>query len=235
MKSYLKIYLAICFSLLFCNSFAQQLKSDLVKMQNTYRNAKSFSINVQLLLFENASDVKPLNSFSGSVKMDGSNYFNEIMGQTFIKNSNYIVSVDHNAKRIIYKEVSKYSTSANMLSLSIDSLLMRYKSAKFIKTADACLTYELIPNSFGAIYNKILITVDTTNYTLKSIVYFYTIKSTYQKAIINYSNIQLNIPISSSEFSEKSYININGSNASPGKACKGYKISKVNKNYTINL
>lgn len=194
-------------------SCAQDWKTDLLAMNKTYLNAQSFSMDVLVESYQNASDTKPVISYKGKVAKKNENYFTFMTGKTTIINKRCVLVIDDGQKMILYKENNSAKNEASNFFT-----LVNLDSAMILMTKETDVTYSAISpieSSIQITYkgnsgSKQEIIINKVTNTLSRITYYSqnmdgNVK-TSTKVVVKYSTIKLNESIPDDFFSEKKYI-----------------------------
>ncbi len=92
------------FFMVTANLAAQNVDSDLEKIESIYDNNKKVIINKQINYYKNVADKKPEESVTSELKRDGSNYYSTAFNVETMVTKGVSVLVDHNSKTILLDE-----------------------------------------------------------------------------------------------------------------------------------
>lgn len=193
--------------------YAQDWKTDLLAMNKTYLNAQSFSMDVLVESYQNASDTKPVISYKGKVAKKDENYFTFMTGKTTVINKRCVLVIDDGQKMVLYKENNSTKNKGSDFFT-----LANLDSAMILMTKETDVTYSAISpieSSIQIAYkgnsgSKQEIIINKATNTLSRIIYYSqnmdgNVK-TSTKVVVKYSNIKLDESIPDDFFSEKKYI-----------------------------
>lgn len=197
---------------------AQNEKETLRAMYATYSSLSSLQMNVNVQLFAKSSDITPMQQSSGKVYKDGLNYFSEMMGRATLINKNCALIVDNSNRIIMYSEPEGKAKDQKTDDILPDSVLFGQSKMKTLSNKDNhhCIEvkYDNDPQ-----YDRIEMTVNTVNHTLEKIVYYFKPMNgrspLFEKLAISYTSIVINGDISSSVFSEKSFVSVSRNKVTP--------------------
>jgi len=225
--------IVVTVAVIFCaQAYAQTASDVLKKMNEVYKNAQSFSMNLEMKTFPVNNEKE--SSYSGKVVRSDIMYYSSLMGRVMVVNKNYSLLVDEGQKVITYSKIAApapkelYDNDFNKLA---DSSLTKRSQISFAGNASDKYVIEIKPLN-NTYYDKIEATINKTSFTLEKVVYYYKpIKDvSFSKISVNFNNVKLNDGTPASFFSESNYL----SNLSKGKVTgKGswasYKIINVPK------
>lgn len=216
-----KHYFSIIFLVSACisNVYSQDWKADIRELNKTYLEAKSFSMDIIVETYENASDIKPVASYAGQVAKKEESYFTSMIGKITILNRHCILVVDNRQKIIVYKQNNnKNSQPSNFFTITnLDSalfLMTKDVDVKYLvnSTTEKCI--QVTDKAMGG--SKMEIWITPLKNTLNKIIY-YTENTegntkVMKKVVVKYNNMKVNNSIPDEVFSEKKYIkkNISG-------------------------
>lgn len=208
MISIVKKCAALLLLLLPSLALAQLEKELLLKMNETYFEAKSFSMNATVNVYEKRLGPNPSASYSGSMYKSGGMYYSELMGKITLVNSSCALIVDEEQKLMVYGKpwkMSNVSSKANIPAM-LDSVLFANATLKMKAKDGRRSIIEIRPKNSE--YEKIEVTIGTAENTLQEVVYFFPANEDipYQKITITYTDTKINSKIPSSVFSEGRFI-----------------------------
>ncbi len=200
----------------------------LSKMRSTYENARSFSMGVTLKMYGSSTDATPSSSGSGTVMMSGNNYFSSMLGKTVLINNDFEMILDEKQKAIIVADAPSTHFKKQKANGIIDSSLYEGMQLKFLERSAAKIRIEMKSGDTESSYQYIRITINPVNYTLIEVEYLYAKNentvSPYEKAIISYSNILLNVKMPDTAFSNDKYFLKKGNKVIASSLYGSYKV-----------
>ncbi|HXC03313.1 MAG TPA: hypothetical protein VNZ86_01100 [Bacteroidia bacterium] len=215
----------------------KQGKEDLVKMNMKYGQSKSMSMHIAVKVFENKSQASDPTVYSGIMKKSKEGYYSSLKGLTTLMNDHCSLLVDDNQKLIVYGTGSAKNMNAFQekdIAPMLDSML--YKNNKVeLKSSGAGSKVYQITTGTGSFYEKMEVRLGVPNYTLDEIIYYYktTEEAPGSKVVVSYSSVNLDAPLSSSDFSEKKFVEKKGSRFVGIGKYAGYKIIDSSKNVSV--
>lgn len=201
-------------------------------------DALSYSASIDVNMYSNAGDVKPLQTYKGAVKKNKDNYYSSMLGKTIVINSNYGLMVDEKQKVIVIDAI-KEKNKAQQEALKRESLLMidtaltkNYRLKYLVNDTKTKIIELLFPE--GSPYKKMEIEIDLTTYFIKKAVYYIEKDKnqdySFEKISVAYSHVVLNAAPAADVFSEKKYVQIKGKDIKAASAYLAYKIIDQRKN-----
>lgn len=192
--------------------FAQSPIQMVIKMNDAYAKASSFTMNVQMDMFMGTNDVTPIQSHSGEACKSGNLYYSSIMGKTTVCNKECTVFIDDGEKTIIY---SKNPDDNKRNNEPVESIVPdtadfgKQASYTFGKGTSTGSRIVIVPVD-QSLYKKIEMVVNKTSFVLEELVYYYSDNEDFSSSLtsvrIRYTSVQLNAVVPSSKFSEKSFV-----------------------------
>jgi hypothetical protein len=226
----LRIVLTLAFAMATVTGlWAQDEKTTMRAMYTMYAGLNSLQMNVSMQLYTKAADVKPMQESTGKVCKEGINYYSEMMGRKTVINKNACVLVDNINKVIVYSEpdVKTRNEKNKMHEVLPDSVLFGQGVLRTISNANGEHCIE-IKYANDPQYDRIEMTINTTDHTLRKIVYFlkpYLGKApVFEKMVVTYSAIQLNTDIPGSIFSIDGIITVSRNQAVAQGQYGGYQV-----------
>ena len=191
-------------------SIAQDFRTELFRMNDTYRKADNFSMKVNVKIYEKQSDTRERQSYEGMVKKQGNNYLSQMMGKTTLVNNNCVLLVDEGNKLIQYGDRpkdKKNPTDDKALCYAIDSVYLANNKLKMLSSEEGHMRI-LVSSEGDEVYEKTEILINTVSHVLEELTYYYKDeeKAGFSKIVISYSEVKLHAAFGKSDFSEKKYI-----------------------------
>jgi hypothetical protein len=208
---------------------AQGEKESLRAMYTTYGELNSLQMNINLQLFTKSSDTKPMQESSGKVCKEGVNYYSEMLGRVTVINKSCCVLVDNGNKVIVYSEPEgKIKEDKNKKSEVLpDSVLFNKGTLRTISNSNDEHCIEIKFDSDPQ-YDRIEVTVNTKDHTLRKIVYYfkpYQGKApAFEKMVVVYSGIQLNTDVQDAIFSESAFVSVSKDRVSARDRYNSYQV-----------
>ena len=204
-------------------------KADLLKMNETYSRANSYSMNIAVRVFEGKSASTEPTAYSGIVKKSNDGYFSSMKGISVIVNDHCSILVDDNQKMIVYGTSAgknpKQKDPGTQFSPVLDTALFNKNQIELKSYGNGQETFKVLTpgNEF---FEKMEVTLDISSYTLSEIIYYYKSSEDISgsKVIVNYSDVKLNKAMSASVFSERAYIEKKGDKLHGIGKYVGYKL-----------
>lgn len=203
-------------------AYSQDARSILIKMGERYREAKSFSMQLNMKVYEERFDEKAAVSFEGMVKKKGSNYYSEIMNKISLFNERCALIVDEGQQLIIVSKAVKDKHDA--IAVIIDSVLFKNNKVKLKSDKGGKTVIEVFPA--GGMYESVEVTLNNPDHALEKVVYNYKegLGLAYEKIEISYYQVKFNTAIPESFFSEKTFITKKNSGYAGVGTRSGYKV-----------
>jgi len=228
-------YLLHCLLLLMSfGVMAQTAREDLLNMNKLYRDAKSYTMNITVKLYQQGTEATPAATYKGAAKMSQGHYYVDMMGRSTILNDRYALVVDRNQKMILLRDASPEQTKAlrsMQQAINVDSLLKADKSEISYISNTAKEKRILILNPESG-YQRIEISLDPTTLVLKQIVMEPQMdakeEGQVRKIQVEYSEVQVNQTVDATFFSERPYIQKKGKEFFPTALYKNYKVINEN-------
>ena len=201
------LLLLLAFSLTVAAQTPVQL---LLKMNETYGKAQSYSMNVEMKFFYGNNDVTPVNTSKGEVRKSGDLYYSSIMGKTTIVNKNCTVFIDDGQKLIVYSKSGDHPSKPPVDDIPDTSSFgsaVKYSYGKGTVTGERVI----ITPSDKTVYSRIEVVINRKNFTLEEVAYYYPPAedeqgASVQKVQVTYSSVALNNSIPDDFFSEKKFV-----------------------------
>lgn len=213
-------------------------KEDILKMNEAFNRLASFSMNVEVKIFSNGTDVKPAQSFKGEARKSGNCFYSSMLGKTSLVNAEHALLIDVQQKLIVYDEVreeNQKDKAALFKSglMMVDTALTKLYKLKYLVNNENIRRIE-ISRPKDKIYRKIELELDAKTSLIRSITYYY-IKSEengspYDRISISYTGLQADAKIAPETFSEKKYVSVKNTKVTATAAYKTYKIVDQRKN-----
>lgn len=211
---------------------AQTAREELLRINTLYAQAKAFSMQIDVAVYDKAEDQIPLQQFKGEVRRRPDAYYTSLMGHTTLVNSTCQIIIDEVGK-IIYIDANNPNTDqlkapAGDLTTLLDSALMPNQQISIAKKTAEQNTLELTTTGTSNI-KRTLIKYHPTTYIIQQVMYFYdeTDADAVGKAVITYSQVVLGTTPDAALFSEKKYITHKAGVYSPTPAYAGYRIVDI--------
>lgn len=231
-----QIQIIFFFLLVVTSGKAQETAKDwLLKMNKAYTEARSVSMDINILYYQLQAAPKPASNFAGTVKMAGANYYASLMGQTVVGNKNCVLVIDEEQKTVNYMKpflAGDKKAPANVYnpSAQIDSLV-RSSALTLINTTGINRRIRLQLRDH-AMYEKMEVVINAADGHVEEMTYWY--KKTEEapqaaKVIVTYSQVKLNTNIPESVFSEKKYIQKKNGIWTGIGSCSGYIVNDQTK------
>jgi len=218
---------------------AQTPKDDLVKLNKAYLGATSYSMHIDMRLYMQEQDTRPMMSYSGTTMRNESGYKAEMMGRITLVNADCALLLDSRQHLILYralsKEKAKTPAADPLTQLNIDSLIGAQSSMLSYLVNTATEKRIQIVDAESS-YKRIEISLDPESSTLRQIVYVFRDRDVKQgkaaRVVIDYRQVSLNKPLDRALFSEATYIRKRSGNLVPADAYRQYRIIDEGKAYT---
>jgi outer membrane lipoprotein-sorting protein len=197
------------------NAQEPSCKEVLNKLSHAYADAQTYSMKVEMEIYEKNSQKAPLQSFKGSVCKSSGQYYSEMMGRTMLSNQRCVLVVDDIQKRIMYSSKDKKERTPYVMSSSIesqvDSMIKHCKAVKLIpnsSTSNNSYRIEVTPSDNDPYYSSMTILVNRKTFALEQMecIYKESEEMPYNKVVIRYENISINAPVQDSFFQESKFI-----------------------------
>lgn len=181
--------------------------ADLNKMSNTYLKAKSYKMNIEMVMVKNYNKVPTTETYKGYVVRSGNNFYSELMGVINLYNSSLHIIVDQTSKTVkCLPPLTQMSmASINEFFSAGDSLYYKNYTIKQVQSVAGFKTVELVPKAKSTFKNMRIKMAIPSN-TLTSVEYSYEDNAPWCKILINYTYVRLNIQVKNDVFSENKFI-----------------------------
>lgn len=208
------------------NLAAQNVDSDLEKIESIYDNNKKVIINKQINYYKKVTDKQPEESVTSTLKRDRSNYYSTAFNVETMVTKGVSVLIDHNSKTILLDKNDANELDES-LKLGISSVKSSSYKIDFKKVAkQGCYTFhfksgnhlkaELWFNSETFYVEKIVYYPNTTNINDAE---------SYFKIEILITDYNLNFqPEELKDFNIYQYINVSNSEITVTEKYKEYKL-----------
>jgi len=207
------------------NLKAQNLNIDLREVNLAYKNARSISADVEVLVYSR-NDVTNTRVFLGRFFKSGLNYYSGIMDVFYLKNARCSIILDKNLRYVQYAGTKKTLAGPSTLpdfESQVDSLQKQIKSFNLISKSSRSISYRafLLDKS---IVEYIDITISLPGYTLGELVYYYQKDFETERVSVKYKNVTLNEVIPEGDFSEYKFIKYVNGKIVPAEPYKNYRL-----------
>lgn len=226
MKTPIKYIIILCLGLFAQTIAAQDLRQDLKKMHQAYKNIENLEAKIVSKEFEEGSlpEVEII-----YIKKQQHHYIYHMATSTMLMNDSYLLAINAKEKRIFCtpqyqpQEESSKKLLMNHIQLNLDSLLASYENITFVELKDGLKHYKV--EQADADITKIEVAMDAETYLLKKITYTYN-EEDYGKTWLELSFPIINTkPVFNTEtFSESKYIK---------KVKGGYQLTTAYQNYEL--
>lgn len=190
---------------------AQDAKTLIRKIGDTYSAASSIQFELEYKYYRDIKDTKPLETQTSSVKIRKNQYAVVTGTSHTLQNDKYLVVVDHSRKLVMVDKALPQKKSP-ATPFPVDSLLSRYQAVELTSTTDGyqVLTLKMKPGNRDGI-SGVVIRVRNGSALIEQVtVYYGETEDGSQKVKpwmnITYRNTLLNNPIDNKYFSEGSFL-----------------------------
>lgn len=186
---------------------SKDAKEDIIKMNKLYASASSYSMDIEVRMFEDHADVQPKEIYKGLAKRSGSRYFSEMMGRISISNPDHFLMIDENRKLMICADPANGGKRSPMNDVMSDTLYLTGQMYKYdyINADEKCISVK----GDDLVYDRIEVIIDVKTGQMKALTYYYKKGAAdvpFFKVSILFTNTRINTPISSAEFSSAKYM-----------------------------
>lgn len=192
--------------------FAQSPIQMVVKMNDTYAKATSFTMNVEMSMFMGTNDVTPIQSYTGEVCKSGELYYSSLMGKTTVCNKECTVFIDDGEKTIVYSKNPDDKKRNNEPAENVvpDTADFGKQAAYTFGKGTSTGSRVVIVPVDQSLYKKIEIVINKTTFVLEELVYYYSDNEDFSSSLtstrIRYTSVQLNAAVPATKFSEKNFV-----------------------------
>jgi|GEM_PF-1976535 hypothetical protein len=208
------------------NLTAQNVDSDLEKIESIYDNNKKVIIHKQINYYKNVADKKPEESVTSELKRDGSNYYSTAFNVETMVTKGVSVLVDHNSKTILLDENDPNELDES-LKLGISSVKSSSSKIDFKKVGkQGCYTFHFKSGD----HLKAELWFNSETFYVEKIVYYPNITNTdeadsYSKVEILITNYNTTFqPDEQKDFNIYQYIKVSNSEITVTEKYKEYKL-----------
>jgi hypothetical protein len=238
MMQTIKTYcLVICFLAISGCLPAQNLKSDLKRMYQSYINLKNFSMDIVVKVYKHKEDNNPAMVLNGFIKRNNDQYYAYIDNNEVMVNKDYTVYTDKVKKMIIYrdnkenrgKKLANITYGPEEMSKMIDSMVNKSDTVKYIGTVGQDREYYIASSKHLVQIADVLI--DTSTSIINKVTYYYnsTKMKTNNKVQIEFKNVDANLTENQNDYNLSRYlVDANGAKVAAAKY-KGYRVFKDTK------
>jgi len=168
-----KYIIGFIFFILSMNSFGQNAKQDVMKINEAYSKFNDLSMNISYNLYKNYAATSPVETETGSYKQHGSLRYNKLKGTESLQNKEYLIIVDNEDKIIVVSNPVKFNPG-KITMVDLDKAFANCSSIQFIDNKTDQNGYKLtfkqnIVSEFDAIdlyFNK-------KSFLVERIVFYY--------------------------------------------------------------
>ncbi len=216
--------------------FAQNLKTDLLAINNAYKKANKLSFVMELDMYETYTSNKLYYSQKVSMKKNGKTTVHSSNETESINTPDYTIIKDDEEKLITYapKRTVKETDDVGFM-MNIDSLGTLCKSFKFNKESATTNCYDFIMQDYYPNYERIKIFFNAKTHFIEKMIFYcdeddistHNEDEKYAKARIeiNYNNIDSNPSFKDSDFSYQKYMQKKGNKFELNADLKKYELS----------
>lgn len=236
----LKWNAVLLLAVLFTAAGAQnKAKDEFRKIADRYKQVKDMSMVVDMKLYSTYESKTAVETETMVFKRSGNNFYEKVSGMETIGNTDYQLTIDHNAQRIVIKDrviVKELPDISKVFNINMDSLIATIDTIPGLKPE-----FSLADQPGG----KKSIRIDSPYGEYSSMVIFYNKEYLLEKVMLYYNE---ELPIASEKetaapriemhyrtmdvktthspalFDEKPYVNISGMEVSGKGKLAGYKV-----------
>lgn len=226
MKKYF-IFLLLAFAAV-VPSAAQDAKAEIRAMHEAYGKASSYSMQIETRIYRGLADATPFQTFKGKALKSGVNYYSEMLGRTTLVNSKCCLLIDNSQKVLIYSEQEQKKEAAKaQFEVLPDSVLFEDSEVKTVSKTAQAHVIELLCKMHPT-YEKVELTIDPRSHAMTRVRYFYRTvngrQPVYALVDIVYSQVQLNVQLAASLFSEKQFVTVTKTTVQPVAAFSAFQV-----------
>jgi len=148
--------------------YAQQAGADFKKISAFYKVHSNFSQKMEYKTYKNYTDKTPFDVAPGELIKKGDLLYYRVGNNEQIRNLNYTLAVNHDAKTIVLLPRKVYGSS-DFSSINYDTLLTFCKSVIYRSLPEGKASYTLEFNSGE--YEKVTLHFDTKSYQIITVEY----------------------------------------------------------------
>lgn len=227
MRKIVMKYIGILLLCLFnATVWAQNLKEDMVKMQQAYDNMERLSATIITKEFEGN---KMLSKEQYSLKMAGSSYLYQLTNTIVLRNERYMVSVNQNDKQVICTSQKKEKGATEIMKKvkpNVSAMLDKYDKVTFLGESNGLKTYRMENKEMeGVQITKIEFTFDVNTFVVDNMRYYYN-EADYGKnwIEIRFKEFDINPSFQMRLFDESKYVQTIGKELKLSDAYKDYRL-----------
>jgi hypothetical protein len=234
MKKIKTYFILLCLLLSQAVLSAQDLRRDVNHMYESYSNLTNFSMDIEVKIYQQKTDNKPIWTMIGAVRRNGENYHSHMDKNDVLVNQDYTVYIDGTKKMIIYrdnkdkwgKKLTHKVYGMEEVSKIIDSMLNKNDSIRYIGTVGSGREY-VITNHKGLIQSADMV-IDTLSGLVSHLTYYYDAAKmkTNNKAEVDFKNINTDYANNQENYALSQYLtDAKGIKVAAAKY-KGYRVFK---------
>jgi hypothetical protein len=213
---------------------AQNAKADILRINDAYSKFTNMSMDITYRVFLNQTSTLPYETETGFYRQNGNLRYNKLKQIESLQNSNYLIVVDNELKRIVVGNPVKFDP-AKITLLNLDSALSKCSSVNYINVNALQGGYSMIfKSTIVSEFEKVELYFNKKTYVVEKMVFFYRQKirlATEENAVAERPKLEISFSQFSFEkledatfFSEKKFIEKNKGNYIAASSYNGYKI-----------
>lgn len=218
MKMYIKVLLLLVIGgvIQASEAFAQDFEKDVAAVRSSYENTKRLSIDIDVTVYNRLKNNEQVSRSRVSLKKEDRKFKYNVDDRTMLLNEDCLLLVDHQEHKIVYQRREENGQAEAQLTEQampdVEKMLGDYDKIEFLGTANGLKHYRLSTKSDDHYLEKMEVWINEKHQMLEKIVYLYNpeLYPENNKVVVKYQNINTAPKFSSSEFSEKTYIQKQG-------------------------
>jgi hypothetical protein len=220
------VLLSLCL-LSFVSDDLTKVKSEIMKINQSYTKTKQYSMEVTYNVYNNYSSQKLFEQSKGYFIRSDNNYISDVLGVKTIQNDQYKLIIDSASNIILVAHPDQQFQNAS--TQVIDAAIKACSSVKY--TDDTKIpSFKMFFKDELAEFSLIQIQYAKSDYFMRKLILFHTMEVEIEglkqrpRTEILYKNIKSSAKVDSETFSEKKYIIDNKGKVQAAKAYMKYKV-----------
>lgn len=212
---------------------AQNFKADIKVMKEAFAKIDRLHAEVEVKVFENTFSAQVIQTKKSTIRKDGNNYHYDLDNLSLLMNEKCMLLVHHDEKQIVYSKRdvnNEKQFGIGTLTPEVDTILRQYDSVIYKGISNKLKRY-IIYSSKSKTIKRTEVFLDTKTAMIRKLIYYYNTElfPVGSKVIVDYKVFNTSPTFSSTEFSEKKYIE-HGRELKPSKAFSAYSVFNYDPN-----
>lgn len=202
-------------------SIAQDLKTTLLQMRESYQQGEQLHIRMEIKVFEQSYGEEPFYQGTANIKKEDDNYWYSFGNNEMFMNGKRVIMIDHASKEMVHtsRQFQTPADSWDIFTLSIDSILGFYEKPVYLGFSEGSHHYR-VRQEKGPV-DVIEMSVDDATNMLTSLKYSYRMG---HKVAVRFLVFDPAPVFKASTFDEERYLRIAGTRVEPSGPFKEYTL-----------